>query len=54
MGHMEQNEARYTQNDLSDYDKRTVLTESAVGLVNNESDKGVCHAVPQTHNHGKA
>ncbi len=54
MRHVEKNKAGYAQNHLSDYNKGAVLSESAVGLVNNKSDKRVCHAVPQTHNHGKA
>ena len=53
VGHMEQNERADTQDDIADDNERTVLTELAVGLVNQEANDGVGHAVPQTHNHGE-
>ena len=54
VGDMEHNVAGHEQDSLTDDDKRTVLAELAVGLVNHKADERVGDAVPQTHHHQEA
>ena len=53
MGHMECDPAGDAQDDLTDHDERTVLTELAVGLIDHEADERVSDTVPHTHHHGQ-
>ena len=53
MGHMECDPAGDAQDDLTDHDERTVLTELAVGLIDHEADERVGNTVPHTHHHGQ-
>ena len=47
-------EARDREDDIAYHHERTVLAELSVGLVYDEADERVCHAVPDTHDHGEA
>ena len=53
VGHMECDPAGDAQDDLTDHDERTVLTELAVGLIDHEADERVSDTVPHTHHHGQ-
>ena len=53
VGHMEQNKAGAGQDQVADDDKRTVLAELAVGLIQQKAYEGVGDTVPDAHHHGQ-